>query len=56
VADLKLAARLDRRLRASLAARNLFDAGYAYPGGVEHLQPAITQDGRTLGLSLEYTW
>lgn len=56
VADLKLAARLDRRLRASLAARNLFDAGYAYPGGVEHLQPAIAQDGRTLALSLEYTW
>ena len=26
---------------------NLFNTRYAYPGGVEHLQPAIGQDGRT---------
>lgn len=56
MADLNLAARLGRSLRASLLTRNLLDARYAYPGGVEHLQDAISQDGRKLDLRLEYTW
>lgn len=35
------------RLQCSLLVRNLFDVSYATPGGVEHLQAAIEQDGRT---------
>jgi outer membrane receptor protein involved in Fe transport len=31
---------------------NLFDADYATPGGVEHRQPAIRQDGRTVMVEL----
>jgi iron complex outermembrane receptor protein len=56
VADLNLVARLNARLRASLLTENLLDAAYAYPGGVEHLQDAIAQDGRKLELRLEYVW
>lgn len=56
VADVNLSARLAPRLRGSLLAQNLLDASYATPGGVEHLQDAIAQDGRKLTLRLEYTW
>lgn len=38
---------------ASLHVRNLFDSSYQTPGGFEHVQPALTQDGRTLMLGLE---
>ena len=31
----------------SIGVRNLFDADYATPGGIEHRQAAIVQDGRT---------
>lgn len=39
--------------------RNLTEvlvAHYSTPGGVEHLQPAIPQDGRVLSLSLDWTF
>lgn len=35
-------------LSASLSAHNLLDTRYADPGGAEHLQDEIEQDGRTL--------
>ncbi len=41
------------RFRASLLMNNLFDVRYAYPGGYEHLQDAIFQDGRNFVLRLE---
>jgi len=41
-------------LKLSLLIRNLFDVEYRLPGGFEHLQPAITQDGRNFGFKLEY--
>jgi iron complex outermembrane receptor protein len=33
---------------------NLFDKRYAYPGGTEHVQPAIEQDGRAVMVRLGY--
>jgi len=42
-----------QRFRASLLVNNLFDIEYAYPGGYEHLQDAIIQDGRDFILRLE---
>lgn len=48
LADLTLSApALLDRFDVRVGVRNLFDADYAYPGGFEHLQPAIAQDGRT---------
>jgi iron complex outermembrane receptor protein len=41
-----------RRLEASLIVDNLLDADYSTPGGVEHLQPAIPQPGRTVRVGL----
>jgi outer membrane receptor for ferrienterochelin and colicins len=37
---------------ASLLIRNVFDEKYATPGGFEHAQPAIEQDGRTIVVGL----
>jgi iron complex outermembrane receptor protein len=56
--DLHLACRPPQRsrLRASLLARNLFNAKYAVPGGLELRQAAIAQEGRNLALRLEYGW
>jgi outer membrane receptor protein involved in Fe transport len=42
------------RLQLSLRINNLFDASYATPGGLEHLQPAIQQDRRNLSGELRY--
>jgi iron complex outermembrane receptor protein len=42
------------RLEFSVRARNLFGARYSTPGGIEHLQPAIEQDGRTVLAELRY--
>jgi outer membrane receptor for ferrienterochelin and colicins len=42
------------RLELSLRINNLFDASYATPGGVEHRQAAISQDGRTVSAELRY--
>ena len=44
----------DGRLQASLKVNNLFDATYATPGGVEHVQPAIEQDRRNVSAELRY--
>jgi iron complex outermembrane receptor protein len=33
---------------------NVFDASYATPGGIEHRQPAIAQDGRNLVAEVRY--
>ena len=44
----------DGGLQLSLRVNNLFDAVYATPGGVEHLQPAIEQDRRNVSAELRY--
>jgi outer membrane receptor for ferrienterochelin and colicins len=35
---------------ASLLVKNLFNTKYAFPGGNEHLQPELVQDGRTFSV------
>lgn len=40
--------------RFSLAARNIFNARYQLPGGFEHVQPGIPQDGRNFRIRLEF--
>jgi outer membrane receptor protein involved in Fe transport len=44
------------RAQVAISVRNLLDARYEYPGGLEHLQPAIEQDGRTWGVGLGYVF
>ena len=41
--------------RFTVAARNIFNARYQLPGGFEHVQPGIPQDGRTFRIRLEFT-
>ncbi|RMF55089.1 MAG: TonB-dependent receptor [Calditrichaeota bacterium] len=41
--------------KVALKVRNLWDVDYQYPGGYEHLQPAITQDGRNFTFSFKVT-
>ncbi len=41
-------------VRGALLVRNALDETYAYPGGFEHLQPAIRQNGRDIALTVEY--
>jgi iron complex outermembrane receptor protein len=41
------------RTTASLLVRNVFDEAYQTPGGFEHAQPGIEQDGRTFIVGLE---
>jgi iron complex outermembrane receptor protein len=43
-----------QRLELSLRLNNVFDATFATPGGVEHRQAAILQDGRNLSAELRY--
>lgn len=43
-------------LRLALNVRNLLDSNYATPGGFEHLQPAIAQNGRNVLLELVYSY
>jgi iron complex outermembrane receptor protein len=45
---------LIQRLELSLRLNNVFDASFATPGGVEHRQAAIAQDGRTVSAELRY--
>ncbi len=40
--------------RLSMLIDNLFDAEYSTPGGHEHIQAAIPQEGRRFNLKLEY--
>lgn len=62
VGNLRLAARpSDRRdgqgrVRVTASVRNLLDTRYEYPGGLEHLQPAIEQDGRTWCVDVGYAF
>lgn len=41
-------------LRLGISARNLFDASYELPGGIEHVPAAIVQQGRTISLKAEW--
>lgn len=41
-------------LRFSFLIRNLLDVDYSLPGGFEHIQPAIAQNGRNYAVRLEY--
>jgi len=43
-------------LRSSLLIRNVFDVSYQTPGGFEHRQSAIKQDGRNFTVRLEYSF
>jgi outer membrane receptor protein involved in Fe transport len=45
-----------QRWTLSLVVRNLLNTRYALPGGFEHLQDAIEQDGRTVSLQLRARW
>lgn len=44
---------LFNHLRFSFRIRNLFDVDYRFPGGFEHLQPSIAQNGRNFIAKLE---
>jgi outer membrane receptor protein involved in Fe transport len=57
IANLTLSAvRLGPGLEASASIYNLFNRRYADPGGEEHAQDAIRQDGRSLRARLSYTF
>jgi iron complex outermembrane receptor protein len=45
---------LVRGLDVSATIYNVFDRKYGYPGGPEHLQKTIEQDGRTFRVKLTY--
>ncbi|MDB6072519.1 MAG: putative tonb-dependent receptor signal peptide protein, partial [Verrucomicrobiaceae bacterium] len=49
-----LAKRLTPHLDVSASVYNLFDTQYSFPGGPEHLQEALLQDGRTFRLKFTY--
>lgn len=49
-------ARIGGHVDLCCAARNVFDVRYAYPGGLEHLQDELVQDGRTLALKAIVRW
>ncbi|MDX1775892.1 MAG: TonB-dependent receptor, partial [Desulfobulbales bacterium] len=46
--------RLWNNLDVSVGVYNFFDEDYSDPGGVEHFQDEIAQDGRTYRLKLTY--
>lgn len=55
IANLTLTTRpVLKHLVFSAKVQNLFDTEYQTPGGWEHLQPAITQDGRNYIFRLQY--
>lgn len=45
---------LVKNLEVSASVHNLFDKKYGFPGGPEHVQDTIFQDGRTFRLKLTY--
>lgn len=47
IVNLNLTQRVTQHLSAGLTVRNLFDTDYALPGGPEHIQDTLTQDGRS---------
>ncbi len=54
IANITLSARLRGGLKLIAQMQNATDSRYAYPGGLEHRQPAIEQDGRTVLVRLVY--
>jgi iron complex outermembrane receptor protein len=48
--------RLLKGLEVSASLYNLFDKAYSDPGGEEHLQDVIPQDGRGWRLKLDYRY
>jgi iron complex outermembrane receptor protein len=54
-ANLVLAPRISgEHLQLMVRVNNVFNTAYATPGGIEHRQPSIRQDGRNLRVSLRY--
>ncbi|CAG0983224.1 partial Vitamin B12 transporter BtuB, partial [Anaerolineae bacterium] len=49
-------ARIAGHVDLCCAARNIFDVQYAFPGGLEHLQDQLVQDGRTVALKAIVRW
>ena len=45
-----------KRWELSASIYNLFNTRYGYPGGDEHIQDILNQDGRTFRLKLTYTF
>jgi outer membrane receptor for ferrienterochelin and colicins len=45
----------DEKIGLSLKFNNLFDVSWYVPGGYEHIQPAIQQDGRKYILSINFS-
>lgn len=45
---------LDNKLHVSLRVANVLNKSYGYPGGYEHVQDIIMQDGRTYNLKVAY--
>ena len=54
VVNATLSARLGLGMKVVAQMRNAFDANYSVPGGAEHRQAAIEQDGRSFILRLVY--
>jgi outer membrane receptor protein involved in Fe transport len=54
VADLHLTAELSERVRLGLHVRNAFDEDYQTPGGIEHVQAGLPQEGRDARLRLTF--
>lgn len=54
VADLHLTAELSERLHLGLHVRNALDEDYQTPGGIEHLQAGLPQEGRDARLRLTF--
>jgi outer membrane receptor protein involved in Fe transport len=50
--DLHMAASLTSHVTAAVTIRNVFDVKYGYPGGTEHRQDILPQDGRTFLFTL----
>ncbi|RQW03504.1 TonB-dependent receptor [candidate division KSB1 bacterium] len=53
--DLNLSSKLfSNQVKFALKIRNLFDVNYRTPGGFEHVQPAIRQNGRNFTARVEF--
>jgi len=48
--------KLYKEFELSGSVYNLFDTHYGYPGGGEHMEDVIYQDGRSARLKLSYTF
>lgn len=49
-------ARIGGHVDLCCAVRNVFDVRSAYPGGLEHVQDELVQDGRSLALKANVRW